>query len=42
MTKKCRWSLGKAWLTRLVEEEKDAEEAGTMESIKTKILILVD
>lgn len=26
---------------RLVEDDKDAEEAGTMESIKTKILILV-
>lgn len=27
---------------RLVENEKDAEEPGTLESIKTKILILVD
>lgn len=26
---------------RLVEDEKDADEPGTMESIKTKILILV-
>ena len=44
MIKRCQLNLGKplfSIISRLVEDEKEANEMGTLESIKTKILIQV-